>query len=331
VITTKNREAGVSLQRACLAWVLAVCLLPVAASAAESELLPPAPVPELRRELAGHNFIPSKYSLDPFVSTYAAAETGFGYGSAPGRTFDINGKPIGTADYKAGAFAQYVEFQYGFVDWWAVRAQVKILVYTGLNASGLAGIGTNVVANPSFGTTVSFKVGDRVRLGGSLDVSFGPAVFFNIVQAVKESIANGDITTPVNSYGQFTLSPAFVGSWAISKPLGVTFSATYQYTHASDDTVTTTASLLSGNILFDFDMGELNWVPIGLIGGFSTSFAVSDTKFLSFRYQFGIFYTGVRPLNVGFEVVYNRAPVVGNSSVFLSSLVGLLVLQYNFN
>jgi hypothetical protein len=331
VIATKNREAGISVDRAGLAWMLAVCLLPVSASAAESELLPPAPVPELRRELAGHNFIPSKYSLDPFVSTYAASETGFGYGSAPGRTFDLNGNPVSTADYKAGAFAQYLDFQYGFVDWWAVRAQAKVVIYTGLNDSGLAGIGTNLVVSPSFGTTVSFKVGDRVRLGGALDVSFGPAVFFNIVQAVKKSIDSGEITTPVNSYSQFTIVPAFVGSWAISKPLGVTFSASYQYTHASDDTVSATASLLSGNVLFDFDMGELNWVPIGLIGGFTTSFAIADTRFLSFQYQFGIFYTGVRPLNVGFEVVYNRAPVVGNSNIFLSSLVGLLVLQYNFN
>jgi hypothetical protein len=302
-------------------------VLPAVAAAQSA----PQDAPELRRELAGHNFIPSKFSLDPFVSTYVSTETGFGYGTAPGRTFDVNGNPIGFADYKVGAFAQILNYQYGFLDCFAVRAAAKMLVYSGLNGSGAAGVGTNALVSAGLGTTVSFKVGERLRLGGSLDVNFGPSVFFNIVQAVKDSIQDGTITSPVNSTSSFTFTPAFVGAWAIHKSLGFTFSASYQHTTASDGTTSGAANLIAANGVFDFDLAGLDVAPIGFLGGFQTTFSADSTKFLQFRYQTGIFYTGVKALNVGVEIVFLRAPVVGATDVFLSSVQALIVLQYNFN
>jgi hypothetical protein len=44
---------------------------------------------------------------DPFVSTYVASETGVGHGSAPGRTYDLNGKPLVMSIYEVSAVAQY--------------------------------------------------------------------------------------------------------------------------------------------------------------------------------------------------------------------------------
>jgi hypothetical protein len=311
---------------------LALSLLLLSSPAVAADGEPAAPDPPLRRELDGHNFIPSRFTVDPFVSTYVASETGFGYGSAPGRTFDINGTPISTATYQVGAFAQLLDFQYGFTDWWAVRLSARIIVYSGLNSSGLAGIGTALAVNPTMGTTVSFKVGEKLRLGGVLDLAFGPSVFFNLVEGIRDSIQNGEVTVPVNSFSQFTLKPTFVGAWAINRALGMTFSLGYQYTSPSSTTaVTQPVHLLEANAMLDFDMKELNWVPIGLIGGFTTDFGVANAKFVAFRFNFGIFYTAVKPLNVGFEVVYNRAPVVANTQIFLTSLLGLVVLQYNFN
>jgi hypothetical protein len=332
VVSFPNHRAGAGRLAALL---FGLCALPLSALA-QSEPPPTADAPELRRELAGHNFIPSKFTLDPFVSTYVSSETGFGYGSAPGRTYDLCGNvvcpgPGAFASFKVGAFAQLLDYQYGFVDWWAVRVGTKVLVYSGVNDSGVVGVGTNANATFSAGTTMSFKVGDRLRLGGSFDFSIGPAVFFNIVQGVVDSIQEGQIVSPVNSFTQYKLNPAFVGAWAISRPLGVTFSLGYTFTHGSDSVIGASANLLATNVLFDFDMNELGWVPIGLLGGFATSFAVSNTKFLEFRYQFGVMYTAVKPLNVGLELLYDRAPVVGNTNIFLSSLIGLIVIQYNFN
>jgi hypothetical protein len=311
---------------------LPLLLLSSPSSAAEGDTPAAVPATELRRELAGHNFIASRFILDPFVSTHVGAETGFGYGSAPGHTFDINGNPVTTANYQVGAFAQYLDYQYGFTDWWAVRASVRILVYSGINGSGLAGIGSTLAVNPTLGTTVSFKVGENLRLGGTLELALGPSVFFNLVEAVTDSIHNGEVTAPVNSFSQFSLRPAFVGAWAIHRALGLTFSLGYQYTSASSTTaLTQDVNLLEGDAMLDFDMKELNWVPIGLVAGFTTQFGAAKAKFLSFRYNFGIFYTAVKPLNVGFEIVYNRAPIVANTRVFLSSVIGCLVLEYNFN
>jgi len=313
------------------ALALALLLLSPPSMAAEDDARPAADAPELRRELAGHNFIPSRFTLDPFVSTYVGSETGGGYGSAPGRTFDILGHVVSTDTYKVGAFAQYLDFQYGFFDWWAVRASVRIVVYTGINDPGIVGIGSSVQVNPVFGTTVSFKVGERLRLGGSFDVGSGPAVLFNVVQAVVLTIRNGELTTPLTNTSQTTFQPALVGAWAIHKSLGMTFSLAYQYTHGSGDNPTVLAHLLGANVMLDFDMKGLNWIPFGLVAGFTTQYDLSEARFASYRYNFGLFYTSVKPLNVGLEIVYARSPVFSNTHVFLSSVIGLLVLQYNFN
>jgi hypothetical protein len=299
----------------------------------------PAPtpgLPELRRELGGHLFIPSKFTDDPFVSTYVASETGVGTGWAPGRTYEIcNGVvcpgPGTVANYQVGAFAQVLNYQYGFLDWWAVRVGAQLVVYSGTNSTGIVGVGTN--ANTAFtaGTTMSFKVGENLRLGGSFDFKMGPAIFLNIVQGVLDSIKTGEVVTPVNSYTQVVLNPAFVGAWSISRLVGLTFNLSYQYTHGSSEELGATANLFGTNVLFDFDLNSVNVAPIGFLGGFATNFSVDSTKFLQFRYQFGIMYTGVRALDVGLEVLYNRAPVVGNTNIFLSSLLALIVIQYNFN
>lgn len=287
--------------------------------------------PELRRELDGHIFIPSRFTPDPFVQTSMASETGFGYGWATGRTFDINGNPKTTANYEVGAFAQLLDYQYGFLPWWAVRVGTTITAYSGLNSVAAAGIGTSAVVGVTLGTTLSWKVGDNLRFGASVDVSYGPSVILNVVQFIIDSIKNGEIATAVNSYSKFTLAPTFVGAWAIAKPFGLTFSLGYVYAHASSPDVTLKSDLLSATTLFDFDMSRLNWVPIGFFVGFQTQFSVSDTQFLQYRYQFGIFYTGVKQLNVGVEFLYQRAPIVGAGEVFLSSLQMLIDLQYNFN
>jgi hypothetical protein len=291
---------------------------------------PDAPV-ELRRELAGHNFIGSRFGVDPFVETSIASETGFGYGWAQGKTFDINGHPVTTASYQVAAFAQTLSYQYGFLPWWAVRVGASVIAYTGTNSSGAAGVGTSIRSQFSLGTTLSWKVGDNLRLGGAIDVIFGPALFLNIVQSVVDSINNGEIVSPVDSYQQFTFQPSFVGAWAIARPLGLTFSLGYAYAHASSPNIQLKSNVISGEVLFDFDLGKLDSAPIGFIGGFQTLFSVADTAFLQYRYQFGIFYTGVQALNVGVEFLYTRAPIVGASNVFLSSFETLIDLQYNFN
>jgi len=311
--------------------ILALLLSASPTRAADGDPKPAAEVAEPRRELAGHNFIPSRFADDPFVSTYVASETGVGHGSAPGRTYDLNGKPLGMSTYEVTAFAQYLDYQHGFLDCWAMRLSLRAIADTGTNATGFAGVGATLTVNPTLGTTVSFKVGDRLRLGGMLKLGFGPAVFLNLVESVVDSIENGEITAPVNSFSQFTVNPTFVGAWAIHQSLGMTFSLGYQHTHASNDNYSTGKDLAQANVTLDFDMKELKWAPIGLVAGVGTQFSLAEPKFLSFRYNFGIFYTAVRPLNVGLEVLFNRAPVIGNTQIFLSSLIGLLEIQYNFN
>jgi hypothetical protein len=322
--------------RAVAALVLSLLSLGPSAAWADADApAPPADVPELRRELAGHNFIPSRYSLDPFNSTYVSSETGFGYGTATGHTFDIHGNPISVADYQVGAYAQFLSFQYGFLDWWSVRATLELVVFSGLNTPGVVAVGTNAFGRGSFGTTMSWKVGDNLRLGGSFDFGIGPSVFFNILNAVQDSIDAGNIVAPVTSTGSYSLEPAFVGAWAIQKWVGLTFSLAYLFNNATSTNSVTgqtnSISLLAANALFDFDLKPACDVPLGFLAGFETEFSANATAFRQYRWQFGMFYTGVKQLNAGAEVVYQRAPVVGATQIFLSSLQVFLVLQYNFN
>ncbi len=337
----QTKEASCKRAPGRVAAVLAslLCLVPAVARAdadadASTPASSPAP-PELRRELAGHNFIPSRYSLDPFVSTYVSSETGFGYGTASGHTFDIHGNPISAADYQVGAYAQFLNFQYGFLPWWSVRASLELIVYSGVNTSGVVAVGTNAFGRGGFGTTMSWKVGDNLRLGGSFDFGIGPSVFFNILQSVQDSIDSGNIVAPVTSAGSYSFEPAFVGAWAIQKWVGFTFSLAYLFNNATSTNAisgeTNSVSLMALNGLFDFDLKPACDVPIGFLAGFQTEFSVNATTFRKYRWQFGMFYTGVKALNTGVEIVYQRAPVVGNTEVFLSSLQVLLVLQYNFN
>jgi len=302
---------------------------------ADSDNPKAAEPPELRRQLDGHVFIFTENQLDPFVSTYVLSQTGFGYGTAAGYTYDVAGKPVTLANYQVGGFAQQLAFQYGFLDWWAVRINTVLTVYSGINGSGAAAVGTNALATVGLGTTLSWKVGDSLRLGGSLDFQFGPSVFFNILKAVQDSIESGDISTPVISAGSYSLVPAFVGAWAIEPWVGFTFAVSYKYSNATTSNsvngVTNSVSLLNLGGVFDFDLDPACRVPIGFLAGLQTTFSANKTRFTQFRWQGGIFYTGVKPLTVGLEIDYNRAPVVGATQTFLSSLLGLIVLQYNFN
>ncbi|MGO9066063.1 MAG: hypothetical protein ACLQIH_15155 [Myxococcaceae bacterium] len=312
-----------------------LCVLPAWADSEGDASASATDSPELRRELAGHNFIPSRFSLDPFVSTYVASETGFGYGTASGHVFDIAGNPVSLANYEVGAYAQLIDYQYGFLPWWAVRADVELIVYSGVNGSGAAAVGTNAFGRGGLGTTVSFKLGDNVRLGGSLDFTIGPSVFFNILKSVQDSIDSGNVVSPITSAGSYSLQPAFVGAWAIQKWVGLTFSLAYLYTNAtstnSAGNTTNSTNTLASNGVFDFDLKPACGVPIGFLLGFQTQFSVDSTSFRQFRYQTGIFYTDVKPLNVGLEIIYQRAPVIGATQIFVSSVQALITIQYNFN
>jgi hypothetical protein len=207
----------------------------------------------------------------------------------------------------------------------------NVIAYTGINSVGIAGVGTSAAPTVSLGTTLSWKVGDNLRFGGSVDVTWGPAFLLNVVQSVVDSIHAGEIVSPVDSYKKFNFNPAFVGAWAISRPFGLTFSLGYIYASGGTSSSSLASNLLQLTTLLDFDLSRLDLVPIGFIGGFQSQFAVADTKFLQWRYQFGIFYTGVKQFNVGVEFLYQRAPIVGGTTVFLSSLQMLIDLQYNFN
>src|SRR4029453_11291827 len=94
-----------------------------------------------RRQLGPHLFIPRVAIDDPFTTTTVGSETGFGYATAEGPTFDLNGKPGTRADYKIIAYSQAFSGQWGIFDWWALRVRATGLVYSGANGPAAPGGG----------------------------------------------------------------------------------------------------------------------------------------------------------------------------------------------
>src|SRR5262249_34854029 len=161
----------------------------------------------LRRQLGEHVFIPRLEVYNPFTTSDIATTSGFGYGTAGGPTFDLNGQPVNVADYQIVAYSQSFSGQWGIADWWALRLIVNGTLYTGANGSALAGIGVNGVVRGGAGTTFSWRVAPTFRLGLLLDGTFGPSIGINILQAIQQSIAESSVQTPGQSSSPTLITP----------------------------------------------------------------------------------------------------------------------------
>ena len=302
----------------------AVC--PVQVAAEESATGPQEP----RRKLGEHVFIPREAVNDPFTTSFVGSETSLGYGTAHGPSFDLNGNTINLSDYKLAAYSQVFTGQWGISDWWALRLKVNGLVYSGVNGSAAAGVGLNGVARYGAGTTFSFRPAPTVRLGFLFDASFGPSIGLNILQAIIRSLQAGSVVTPVQSTSNTTLSPALSVAWAIARGLGLLGNVGYTHSSISADAANVGADVLGFSAGLDLDLRELGSIPMGFALSYAAGYSVGDTRFRNYRLAGGIFYTGRTELTLGLEFGFNRAPL-GAHDVFVSSLLGLIVLRYNFD
>ena len=306
--------------------LLAVSTL-VGAFAAHAE--EPASEP-LRRQLGEHVFIPRLEVLDPFTTTDVASTSGFGYGTAGGPTFNLQGQQINLADYQIVAYAQSFSGQWGIADWWAIRLTANGTLYTGANGSALAGIGVNGVVRGGAGTTFSWKVAPTLRLGVLVDVTFGPSIGINILEAIQRSMSEGTVVTPVHSTSSTVISPTLSVAWSFARGWGLLVNGTYSHSSvtANEDDVGIDQLQIQGAL--DLDLKELGSIPMGFGLNFSSSYSMGDQKFRRYIYGLGIFYTGRKELTLGLELALRRAPL-GTQDVFVKSYYALISLRYSFN
>jgi hypothetical protein len=284
----------------------------------------------LRRALGEHVFIPRLDVFDPFTTTDVATTSGFAYGTAGGPTFNLDGQPVNTADYQIVAYSQSFSGQWGISDWWALRVLVNGTLYTGANGSAIAGIGVNGVVRGGAGTTFSWHVVPTFRLGLLVDVTFGPSIGINILDAIRDSISEGNVQTPVQSAASTVITPTLSAAWSFARGWGLLVNVTYSHSTvtANEDSVGVDQLQLQGAI--DLDLKELGSIPMGFGVNVSSAYSLGDEKFRRYVYGLGIFYTGRKELTLGLELALRRAPL-GTHDVFVKSYYALISLRYSFN
>ena len=284
----------------------------------------------VRRQLGEHVFIPRIEVFNPFTTSDLASTTGFAYGTAGGPTFNLQGQPVNLADYQIVAYSQSFTGQWGIADWWALRVLVNGLLYTGANGSALAGIGVNGVVRGGAGTTFSWHVAPTFRLGLLVDVAFGPSIGINILNSIRQSLANNSVQTPVQSTSSTVITPTLSAAWSFARGWGLLLNGTYSHSTvtANEDSVGVDQLQIQGAI--DVDLKELGSIPLGIGLNASAAYSVGDQEFRRYVYGVGLFYTGRKELTLGLELTLRRAPL-GTHDVFVKSYYALISLRYNFN
>ena len=284
----------------------------------------------VRRQLGEHVFIPRIEVFDPFTTSDLASTTGFAYGTAGGPTFNLQGQPVNLADYQIVAYSQSFTGQWGIADWWALRVLVNGTLYTGANGSALAGIGVNGVVRGGAGTTFSWHVVPTFRLGLLVDVAFGPSIGINILDSIRQSIADNSVQTPVQSTSSTVITPTLSAAWSFARGWGLLVNGSYSHSTitANEENVGADQLQLQGAI--DVDLKELGSIPLGLGLNFSSSYSIGDQTFRRYVYGLGFFYTGRKELTLGLELALRRAPL-GTHDVFVKSYYALISLRYSFN
>ncbi len=284
----------------------------------------------LRRQLGEHVFIPRTEVFNPFTSSDIASTSGFGYGTAGGPTFNLQGQPVNLADYQIVAYSQSFSGQWGIADWWAVRLIVNGTLYTGANGSAIAGIGVNGVVRGGAGTTLSWRVAPTFRLGLLLDVTFGPSIGISILEAIQNSIAEDSVQTPVHTSSSTVITPTLSAAWSFARGWGLLVNGSYIHSTvtANEDSVGANQLQIQGAL--DLDLKELGSIPMGFGLNFSGAYSTGAQTFRRYVYGLGIFYTGRKELTLGLELALRRAPL-GTHDVFVKSYYALISLRYSFN
>jgi hypothetical protein len=256
------------------------------------------------RAVDDHLFIPSELVRDPFTATHFQTSTGYGYATATGGAFNVLGTSIGSRDYKFGTMLQSFELQAKIFDWWAVRIESQGLIFSGINGTSALNVGVTARFNVGAGTTVSFPIGDRIRLGGTFDFGYTPDINVNVITGIVRSVAARDIDvrnllvdTRLTAY-QVDASVAV----ALHRSLGLTATGGYLRVSSDTDGVGDTINAVSAAAAFDFDLKSFSHVPLGFILAYKLNeSATRDQGQQTEAVSGGIFYIGVPKLVAGVD------------------------------
>ena len=220
--------------------------------------------------------------------------------------------------------------QWGIADFWAVRLRLLGSIYSGTNTPAVVGVGVNGLVRGSVGTTFSFQLADRLRLGALVDVVWGPSVAISILDTIRQSVSSGTVQALVDDSYATTVTPALSLAWTFARGWGALVNASYANGVLEVNQGTADADMAVFQGAVEVDLRELGSIPLGIGVDYSAGYSFDRTRFRRYVAGLGFFYTGRPGLTVGLDLAYRRAPL-GTHDVFVSSFSGVFTLRYTFD
>jgi len=266
---------------------------------------PAAPSPNTpskanRRSIAGHEFLPSALVNAPLAVSSFAMDERLSYGSATGAQYDLAGNPTGeTHTYSFGGIVTGVRFQTAIGESFAVRGGLLVSLFSGTDTLSALVVGTTVQPGVTLGAEWSRPLGERWRIGVSLDYDNSPQLNLLIMAAIRAAIDNGGLVDGEGAFQQnnvVTWTPAFSAAWVPHRALGLVGRIGYVDSGLETETSgTLRRQAISLGLAADIDLRHF-WptFPMGANLAYTDSIPLGDSI------------SGVRDLSLG--LMYNGNP-----------------------
>ena len=188
----------------------------------------------------------------------------------------------------------------------------------------------NGLVRGSVGTTFSFQIADRLRLGALVDVVWGPSVAISILDTIRQSVSSGSVQALVDDSYSTTVTPTLSLAWTFARGWGALVNASYANGVLEVNQGSSDADMAVFQAAVEVDLRELGSIPLGIAADYSAGYSFGRTRFRRYVAGLGFFYTGRPGLTVGLDLAYRRSPL-GTHDVFVSSFSGVFTLRYTFN
>lgn len=305
---------------------------PAETSVSTSTALPPSTTSD-RRTLNGHNFMPAAEAQWPFTITSLTSQLLLGYGKTTANLQIRDQTFSGTMEY--AGIGGILAYEYGFMDYFSVRAQLNDTIYSGINGKSALAVGTEVQFGFGIGATASLPIGDTLRLGVLFDFFTNPALGLTVASGLRsiadscnQGSCNVDLSQIFGTTTVKTVQPAVAAAWAPLRPLGLTANVAYQHLSSSGATDQSGDAVKVGGAA-DWDFATMSSVPIGLQLQASWLVPLSSPNLQHVTdFGGGIFYTARKDVAAGAQFVVRRFAVAPNTNISTSTYLSTIGLRY---
>lgn len=291
-------------------------------------------------------FTPVLGMTGPFATTSFGSFMQLGKGSTEGTlTLQLPGNPLPPpqtfhGDVSYAAMGGVLSFEYAFVPGVAARVGVSQTIYSGLNGTSAAVVGSNVRIGGAVGLTAGIPIGQSARIAAVIDAAYAPRLGLILGPAIESTFAacsqgvascRFDFDQLFDQKNALTVQPGIAAAWAPTRALGITANLSYVYNSVSTKNQDTLSQGgISPGVAVDFDFMGVSKVPLGLQVSWSSLFSFSDNDLNNGYTDLGgaIFYTGRRELALGIQVLDRRFRVSPDVDVSWNNIVGSIGVRY---